>query len=54
MSEKIKEMAGRIREIREVSGMTADSVGQRLNIPADLYMQMKMPRRAFPYQHCTR
>jgi|BioPla2DNA2_1021312.scaffolds.fasta_scaffold28899_2 transcriptional regulator with XRE-family HTH domain len=48
LSEKIKEMADRIREIREVSGMTADTLAQKLNIPLDQYMRYENAEDGVP------
>lgn len=48
LSEKIKEMADRIREIREVSGMTSDALARRLNIPEDLYMRYENAEEGVP------
>jgi len=48
LSEKIKEMADRIREIREVSGISAESLAKKLNIPTDLYKRYENAEEGVP------
>lgn len=48
LSEKISEIADRIRELREVSGISAGSLAEKLNIPADLYMRYENAEESVP------
>lgn len=48
MSESIKQIADRIREIREISELTADSLAQKLNIPAATYLKYENAEDGVP------
>jgi transcriptional regulator with XRE-family HTH domain len=37
MTEQIKQIAERIKEIREISGISADTLADKLNVPRELY-----------------
>jgi transcriptional regulator with XRE-family HTH domain len=39
MTEQIKQIAGRIKEIREISGLSAETLAGKLGIPVDLYLK---------------
>ena len=53
---KIQEMAGRIRELREVSGFTVEEMAQRTNLSVEEYIQCESGQQnlsiAFLYR-CT-
>lgn len=48
MSETIGQIADRIREIREISGMTADTLARKLKIPLDTYMKYENAEEGIP------
>lgn len=48
LSDTIRQIAERIREIREVSGYTAESLARRLNIPPDVYMKYENAEEGIP------
>lgn len=39
MNEQIKQIALRIREIREIAGLSAETMAEKLMVQADKYMQ---------------
>ena len=48
MTEQIKQIAERIREIREISGTSAEMLAGKLGIPADLYNQYESGNTDIP------
>lgn len=48
MSETIKQIADRIREAREVSEITPDSLARRLNLPVDTYLKYENAEEGIP------
>ena len=56
MDFKIREVAGRIRELREISGFTPEEMAQRTNLSVEEYLQCEAGNRnlsiAFLYR-CT-
>jgi len=56
MTYKIKEMAGRIRELREITGLTVEEMAARTDLPVEEYIQCEEGNRnlsiAFLYR-CT-
>lgn len=48
MSETIKQIADRIRELREISGLTADTLAQRLNLTPDEYSRYENAEEGVP------
>ncbi len=48
MSNTIKQIADRIREIREISDITADTLAQMLNLPLEVYLQYENGEEGVP------
>lgn len=48
MSENISQIADRIRELREVSDITCDTLAQKLNISVETYMQYENAKEGIP------
>lgn len=48
LSDTIKQIADRIREVREVSGITADTLAHRLNLPLDVYLKYEDAQEGIP------
>jgi len=41
MSERVREIAGRLREMREIAGLSVEEVGQKLTITTEKYRTME-------------
>ncbi len=58
MSEQIKLIAARIKELREISGLTIETLASELNIPEDTYLSFESGETDIPvsflYQIATR
>lgn len=48
MSDTIKEIADRIREIREISDITAETLASKLNIPVETYLKYENAQEGVP------
>lgn len=48
MTEQIKQIASRIKEIREISGISAESLASKLGIPADLFLKYESGNTDIP------
>ena len=48
MSETIKQIADRIREAREISEITTDTLARRLNLPIDTYLKYENAEDGVP------
>ena len=48
MQEKIKEIASRVRELREICGISADEMAARLDISAVVYRKYENAEEDFP------
>ena len=41
MSERVREIAGRLREMREIAGLSVEEVGERLTVTTEQYKTME-------------
>ncbi len=48
MSESVVQIANRIRELREISDITADTLAKKLNIPIETYIQYENAEKGIP------
>jgi quercetin dioxygenase-like cupin family protein len=48
MTEQIKQIASRIKEIREISGISAETLAVKLDIPPDLYLNYESGNTDIP------
>jgi len=48
MLENITQISDRIRELREISGISCDILAQKLNIPLEIYMQYENAETGIP------
>ena len=48
MSESVVQIANRIRELREISDITADTLAKKLNIPIETYIQYENAETGIP------
>jgi transcriptional regulator with XRE-family HTH domain len=48
MTEQIKQIAERIKEIREISGISAETLASRLTVPADTYIKYESGESDIP------
>src|SRR5665811_1171664 len=48
MTEQIKQIGERIKEIREISGISADTLADKLNVPRELYLKYESGNTDIP------
>ena len=55
MTYKIKEVAGRIRELREISGFTAEEMAARTDMSVEEYLQCEAGNRnlSIAFLYCS-